>query len=177
MDYYKNIDHFCHPNPKRRTEGINYDFIDESDYEEPVTLDAFKDYASIDGDSYDAEIETILTGARIACENYLQRSLGLRTVQFSAMYVTNEWALAWSPYEPVDELFNNILLTGGEKFSIELETTDKLGKNQSIQLAIMKQAKFEYDNREKFVGGGQEITHLQDEVKSLLKPFKFYSAI
>ena len=75
MDYYKNADHCDFGLPRYNcgpvVAGIQYSFIDEDDYEEPVTLEGFKDHAYIDSETDDNLLELYLKAARIDVENYL----------------------------------------------------------------------------------------------------------
>ena len=84
MNYDQNVDLLALNTVPFKLKGISYSFIDESEYDEPVKLDDFKDYAGIDWQIDDFTVSKLLKSSRIATENYLNKSLGKRTVLFKA---------------------------------------------------------------------------------------------
>ncbi len=173
MDYDKNIDQLyeyglpkynCYP----VLSGLQYSFTDESEYVEPWDLEEFKDHAYIDADTDDNLLELYLKSARIDIENYLQRSLGVRTITLLAMRLPKNYKLPWGPVESVSTtgftLFGDILKEGGTDVTIEYETNASL-VNDSIKQAIYKQAFNYYENRG--VAGP-----IPNEVKMILAPYR-----
>lgn len=180
MDYFNNSDILddTFGLPRYQTypvlSGLQYTFTDESEYVEPWDLEEFKDHAYIDADTDDNLLSLYLKSARIDVENYLQRSLGVRTITLLAMRLPKNYKLPWGPVESVSTtgftLFGDILKEGGEEVTVEYVTNDSL-VNDSIRQAIYKQAFNYYENRDKykdpkFAGG------LIDEVKMILAPYR-----
>ena len=170
MDYYRNADHCPEPETLRsRTTGIKYTF-DDTNYVEPVTVEEFKDYASIDDSTDDLLIGTFVKSARRHVENYLQKSLGVRLVKFTALYVADNFPLMYGDYDENEALFNNTLLKGGSEFSITLSTNAN-ALTDEIKNAIMMQALHLYTNRERLLAEGNTSTYF-DGFKLMLQPYK-----
>lgn len=150
--------------------GLQVNFIDESDYVEPVTLEEFKDHAYIDADTDDNLLDLYLKAARIDVENYLQRSLGIRTIQLLAQRLPKNYRLPWSPVESIEgtdfTLFGDILKEGGTDVTIEYVTNASL-VNDSIKQAIYKQAFSYYENRDANQG-----IELESVVKMILSKYR-----
>ena len=171
MDYYLNADKLCHdriPYGRKRTTGIKYTF-DDTGYVEPVSVDDFKDYASIDSATDDLLIATFVKAARRSVEAYLQKSLGVRLVKFTALYVADGFKLMYGDYDEHPDLFDNTLKKGGEEFIITL-TTNANALNDDIKIHILKQAMHLYDNRDRYMEGGN--VSLVDGFKQGLQPYK-----
>lgn len=173
MDFDKNIDQLCNFGLPRydtypATSGLQISFIDETEYEEPVTVLEFKDHAYIDADTDDNLLELYLKAARIDVENYLQKSLGVRTIQLLAQRLPNNYRLPWGPVESVDTAdytnFGDILIEGGTDLTIEYTTNASL-VNDSIKQAIYKRAFDYYENR----GSAGQMPNV---VQMILNPFR-----
>lgn len=172
MDYYKNADYceFGLPsyNCSPAVSGLQVNFINEDDYEEPVTMEGFKDHSYIDTETDDNLLELYLKAARIDVENYLQRSLGIRTIQLLAQRLPDNYKLPWGPVESVDTadytLFGDILKEGGLDVNIEYTTNASL-VNSSIKQAIYKRAFDYYENR-------GSAGPMPDIVKIILNPYR-----
>lgn len=174
MDYYNNSDLLCNEfglpryNTYPSTSGLQVTFIDEEDYEEPVTVEEFKDHAYIDADTDDNLLELYLKAARIDVENYLQKSLGIRTVQLLAQRLPKDYRLPWGPVESVETagftLFGDILKEGGADVTVEYVTNAGL-VNDSIRQAIYKRAFDYYENR-------GSAGPMPDIVKIILNPYR-----
>lgn len=174
MDYYNNSDLLCNEfglpryNTYPSTSGLQISFIDESEYDEPVTVEDFKDHAYIDADTDDNLLEMYLKAARIDVENYLQKSLGIRTVQLLAQRLPKDYRLPWGPVESVETagftLFGDILKEGGTDVTVEYVTNEGL-VNDSIRQAIYKRAFDYYENR-------GSAGPMPDIVKIILNPYR-----
>lgn len=177
MDFYKNADIQETSGLPRyglsdRVSGLQFQF-DDSYYIEPWDIDDFKDFARIDGDTDDNLLALFLKSARITVEQYLQKSLGVRTVLLFAQKLPKNYLLPWGPVDTIITegftKFGDILKEGGEDVELEYTTSGLI--NDTILTAIYKQAFSLYENRDrykdpKFAGG------LVDEVRMLLAPFK-----
>lgn len=180
MDYYKNIDQIWDVTglptyqDSCRVSGLQVTFTSETNYVEPYDIDEFKEFAKIDFATDDALISLFLKSARIDVENHLQKSLGIRTINLTALKLPINYVLPFGPVNVVTTAnFTNvgdILKEGGEDVSINYTTKATL-VNNSIKQAIYKQAYHYYENRDKFAqqeyAGG-----LIDEVKMILRPYK-----
>ena len=178
MDYYKNADYCefglpsynCHP----VTSGLQYSFIDEDNYVEPWNLQEFKDHGYIDADTDDNLISLYLKAARIDVENYLQKSLGIRTIQLLALRLPKNYRIPWGPVESIATagftLFGDILKEGGEDVTIEYTTNASL-VTDSIKQAIYKQAFNYYENRDSNLMTNQG-TSLESVTKAILNPYR-----
>lgn len=172
MDYYRNADYCefglprydCNPS----TSGLQYSFTDESEYDEPVTIEDFKNHAYIDADTDDNLLELYLKAARIDVENYLQQSLGIRTITLLALRLPKNYRLPWGPVESIDTagytLFGDILKEGGTDVEIEYTTNASL-VNDSIRQAIYKRGFDYYENR-------GSAGPMPDIVKMILNPYR-----
>lgn len=169
MDYYKNVDHFpCSTKISRRLRGINYKFVSEDDYVEPVSVGDFKQYAYIDFATDDTLVPELLKSTRIQAEQYLRKSLGVRTVLFTALECPDETKMMWGPVaDGQDGFFGDILLEGGFKVSKEFVTDASL-VNEDIKVAIMAQALYVYQNRDRF----RERLGFHDTFKEKLNPYR-----
>lgn len=154
-DFDKNIDQLCEWGlPRYNTypalSGLQISFIDESEYVEPVTVLEFKDHAYIDEATDDNLLALYLKAARIDVENYLQKSLGIRTVQLLAQRLPKNYRLPWGPIETIDTAdytnFGDILIEGGTDLTIDYTTNASL-VNDSTKQAIYKRAFDYYENR------------------------------
>jgi hypothetical protein len=173
MDFDKNIDQLYEWGlPRYDTypvlKGLQYSFTDESEYVEPVTVEEFKDHAYIDADTDDNLLELYLKAARINVENYLQKSLGIRTITLLAQRLPKDYRLPWGPVETVSTsgftLFGDILIEGGENVTVEYVTNASL-VNDSIKTAIYKRAFDYYENR-------GSSGPMPDIVKMILNPYR-----
>jgi len=174
-DYEKNIDQlseFLLPSYQNsnRASGLDVSFVDESEYVEPYSLDEFKDHAQIDFATDDNLLELYLKAARIDVENYLQKSLGIRTVNLLALTLPKNYRLPFGPVDSISTIgfsnFGDLLVEGGENINIEYVTKVTL-VNDSIKQSIYKQAYNYYENR-----NSNEPTQMDSIVKVILNPYK-----
>lgn len=174
-DFDKNIDQICNFGLPRydtypATSGLQISFIDETEYEEPVTVLEFKDHAYIDDATDDNLLALYLKAARIDVENYLQKSLGIRTVQLLAQRLPKNYRLPWGPVEAIDTAdytnFGDILIEGGTDLTIEYTTNASL-VNDSIKVAIYQTAFNIYEVR-----SGRPEKYPDSMIKASLSPFR-----
>ena len=175
MDFDKNIDQindFGLPkyDTYPATSGLQYSFISETSYVEPWSLVDFKDHGYIDTDTDDNLLNLYLKAARIDVENYLQRSLGIRTIELLALRLPKNYRLPWGPVESITgtdfTLFGDILIEGGTDVTIEYTTNASL-VNDSIKQAIYKQAFNYYENRD-----SNQAPGLESVTKVILSPYR-----
>ena len=150
--------------------GLQVTFTDEEFYVEPYDIEDFKDYAKIDFDTDDNLIELFLKSARQNIEQYLQKSLGIRTISLIALHLPKNFKLPFGPIEAMItegfNLFGDLLKEGGKDIEIEYESNASLVNDAIIQ-AIYRQAYHYYENRENDLKAD-----LVSEVKLLINPYK-----
>lgn len=171
MDYYKNADKLCYDRPiHRRLRGISYKVVSEADFVEPVTVEEFKQYAYIDFATDDTLIAQIIKQARQQAETYLQKSLGVKTIQMTAVECPNNFHVAHGPVATDARFTGDILKEGGFDLSITFETDASL-VNEDIKFAIMGQAFYIYQNRDRFKQDSS-IVNVHDGFKEKLAPYR-----
>lgn len=175
MNYDQNADILYSVRPPYKLKGISYQFTDETNYCEPVSLDEFKDYAGIDWQIDDFLVAKLLTSARVATEKYLLKSLGVRTVVFKAQECYENYELSWGPVEEVITegftVFSGLLVEGGENIEVEFITNASF-VNESIKEAIMMKAMDSFNNRGRYLSRYRETGQLVDRWRELLKPYR-----
>lgn len=174
MDYFNNSDLINPKTTPSRASGVQIFFSDESEFAEPWDIHEFKQFAKIDFATDDNLISAFLLSARQLVEQYLQQSLGVRTIKLLALELPKNYRL---PFGPVDEivtegftLFGDLLKEGGKYIEIEYTTSDML-VNENIKNAIYRQALHNYENRGKYLEP-KFASGLIDEVKLILQPYK-----
>ena len=178
MDFDKNADYYDDRNNPLayKIKGLSYKFTSEASYVEPVSLADMKNYGLIDFATDDTILSQFITSARQQAEKYLQQSLGIRTVQFKALECPKNYRLAWGPIASITTenftAFGDILKEGGKEITVTY-TTDSSLVNDDIKIAICIQALHLYQNRERFFGGGQEISSFVDGFKEKLNPYRY----
>lgn len=177
MDYFRNFDLLCNDLPTScypAISGLQISVIDESNYVEPVSVEEFKAHGYIDTDTDDSLLDLYLKAARIDVENYLQKSLGIRTIRLMALKLPTNYRLPWGPVETIVSSgftnFGNILIEGGTDVTVEYTTNASL-VNDSIKGAIYKQCFNYYENRDSNVMTTQG-TSLESVTKVILNPYK-----
>lgn len=174
-DFDKNIDQLCDfglpkYNTYPATSGLQISFVDEASYVEPVTVAELKDHAYIDAETDDNLLALYLKAARIDVENYLQKSLGVRTIQLLAQRLPKNYRLPWGPVDYIDSddltLFGDILIEGGTDLTIDYTTNASL-VNDSIKVAIYQTAFNIYEDR-----AGREPKYPDSLIKASLEPFR-----
>ena len=158
-----------------------YTVVDSSNFVEPITLDEFKAFASIDFDTDDLLIDNFMRAARVQSEAYLQRSLGVRTVRFRALECPNNYYLSWGMLDESSvigdyEVVGDYLVTGGKDIDITYTSTDEL-VNEETKQGVLILALQLYDNRDRFLSRERETGDLVDLWKEKLKPYKKMSSI
>ena len=150
--------------------GLQVTFTSEEDYVEPYDLEDFKDYSRIDFDTDDNLIELFLKSARQNIEQYLQKSLGIRTINLIALNLPKNYKLPFGPIESITtegyNLFGDLLKEGGKEINITYVSNASL-VNEAIKQAIYRQAYHYYENRE-----ANTKPDLLNEVKLLVNPYK-----
>ena len=132
-------------------------------------VEEFKDHGYIDCDTDNNLIAMYLTAARIDVENYLQKSLGARTVQIKAISLSDNFMLPWGPVDEAitdHELFGDILRKGGRDITVAYTTNATL-VNDSIKNAIYKHAFNYYENRD-----SNQSAELDSVTKKILSPYR-----
>lgn len=171
-NYDKNED-YIEPVKPKTLRGISYTIISEASFVEPVTVAEFKLYAFIDFATDDTEIASLIKSSRQQAERYLQKSLGVKTIQFKALECPENYHLLYGPVDTISTAgftnFGDLLIDGGDKITVEYTTTAG-AVNEDIKEAIMAQAYYRYENRSRFMD--QSIVNLQDAFKEKLKPYR-----
>lgn len=175
MNYDQNADILHYARTPHKLKGIQYKFTDETNYCEPVSLDEFKDYAGIDWQIDDFLVSKLLTSARVATEKYLLKSLGVRTVLFTAQECYENYPLSWVPVEevvtPGFSVFSNLLVEGGKDIEVEFITNASF-VDETIKEAIMMKAMDSFNNRGRYLTRYRETGELVDRWKDLLRPYR-----
>lgn len=150
--------------------GLQLSILSESDYVEPWNLEEFKDHAKIDFATDDNLLNLYLKSARIDVEQYLQRSLGIRSIRLIALRLPKNYRLPFGPVEEITTsgytLFGDIVKEGGEEVTIDYTTNESL-VNDSIKQAIYKQAFNYYENRD-----SNQPVEMDSIVKKILSPYR-----
>src|SRR5690606_17853393 len=172
MDYYKNADKLCHEYPRhRRLRGVSYKVISEDDFVEPVTAGEFKQYAYIDFATDDTLLPSILKASRQQAEKWLQKSLGIKTIRLMALECPDNFHVMYGPVADGDaRFFGDILKEGGFNLSIDFVTDASL-VNDDIKQAIMAQAFYIYQNRDRF-RADSSVVNVHDTFKEKLAPYR-----
>lgn len=138
---------------------------------EPVTVEEFKQYAYIDFATDDTLIGSIVKQARQQAETYLQKSLGVKTIQMTAIECPDNFHVAHGPVADGDDrFFGDILKDGGFDFTLDFETDASL-VNEDIKFAIMGQAFYIYQNRDRFKQDSS-VVNVHDGFKEKLAPYR-----
>jgi hypothetical protein len=150
--------------------GVQVTFTSEANYVEPYNVEDFKDYARIDFDTDDNLIALFLKSARINIEQYLQKSLGVRTIRLLALHLPKNYKLPYGPIQSITTagytLFGDLLKEDGKDIDITYITNASL-VNDAITQAIYRQAYHYYEYREE-----SSKPNLLNEVKLLVNPYK-----
>lgn len=171
MDYYKNADKLYHDCPRhRRLRGISYKIVSEADFVEPVTVQEFKQYAYIDFATDDTLIGQIIKQARQQAETYLQKSLGVKTIQMTALECPDNFHVHYGPVSTDARFTGDILKEGGFDISITYVTDASL-VNEDIKFAIMAQAFYIYQNRDRF-RADSSVVNVHDGFKEKFAPYR-----
>lgn len=174
-DYYRNFDQlfdvaFPTYTTYPATAGLQVTVTDETSFVEPCTVLEFKLHGYIDTDTDDALLALYLKAARIDVENYLQKSLGIKTIQLMALRLPANYTLPLGPVASITTAgytkLGDILIEGGESVTIEYTTNASL-VNDSIKQAIYKQCFNYYENRD-----SNEPVALQSVTKVILNPYR-----
>lgn len=159
---------------------------------EPVGLTAVKNYIKVDFSDDDNVIESMITTARVWCENYISRDIVVKQREYYLPKTNGIFDLPFGPVASIDEVkingsattayeslgFNNesIELNAGEsqKVIVKYTTagfTDANLNTQMIESAIKQLVSTYYDNRSEFeVGVG--INKIPTGVTTILSSLK-----
>ena len=182
MDYFNNSDLLCgNTQTPYKLKRPLYTVLDVANFVEPVTVDEFKEFASIDFDTDDLQISQFITASRIQCESFLQRSLGERTVRFRALECPHNYFLSWGEVdEPTVigdyEVVGDYLVKGGKSIDLIFTSTDGLVNEQTKQGVLILALQL-YDKRDRFLSRERETGELVDLWREKLKPYKKMSSI
>lgn len=172
MDYYKNIDHFQLP-PDRSATGVNYTVITDL-INEPVDIDFFKEHARIDFDTDDNLVAAYIKASRQELEKWSQLSFGVKTIALSALTLPRNYKLMYGKVDtiltPNYTHFHGILREGGTNVVLEFTTLDWI--DETIKIAICRNAAALYMNRENYVSSEMSAQALQNEAKTMLNPYR-----
>lgn len=150
--------------------GLQVTPISEANYVEPYNIEDFKDYAQIDFDTDDNLIALFLKSARQNIEQYMQKSLGIKTIRLIALHLPKNYKLPYGPIESITtagyNLFGDLLKEGGKDIDITYVTNASL-VNDAIEQAIYRQAYHYYEYRE-----ASSKPDLLSEVKLLVNPYR-----
>jgi hypothetical protein len=150
--------------------GLQVTFTSEANYVEPYNVEDFKDYARIDFDTDDNLIALFLKSARQNIEQYMQKSLGIRTINLIALHLPKNYKLPYGPIQSITTagytLFGDLLKEGGKDINITYVTNASL-VNDAIKQAIYRQAYHYYEYRE-----ANSKPDLLSEVKLLVNPYR-----
>lgn len=155
--------------------GLSYTTLSEVDYVEPVGVSEFKQFAGIDFDTDDTLVSSFVKMARIQTEQYLKKSLGVRTVRFSAISCQKEFRLDWLPLGSIITagftIDNGYLLEGGENIVVDYISSADL-VSEDIKIAIMIRAFETYQDRNRYKSRVRETGSAIDRWKEILFPYK-----
>lgn len=173
MDFYKNIDYLdCVNGSDTSAKGIQYSVITDLAVE-PVTLDFFKDHARIDFDTDDTLASVYLKAARQELERWSQLSFGVKTMRLTALQLPKNYRLMFGKVDTVTTTgytnVGDILKEGGKDLTIEYTTLDWI--DDAIRIAICRYAAGLYINRETVTESKFAASTLQDEAKTMIKPY------
>src|SRR5690606_13496610 len=140
------------------------------DFVEPVTVEEFKQYAYIDFATDDTLISQIIKQARQQAETHLQKSLGVKTIQMTALECPDNFHVAHGPVATDARFSGDILKEGGFDISITYVTDASL-VNEDIKFAIMAQAFYIYQNRDRF-RADSIVGNVHDGFKEKLAPYR-----
>lgn len=172
-DFYKNYDQIKTQEDCPAT-GIQYTIDTDTPLgSEPVDIDFFKKHARIDFDTDDELVQAYITAARIALEQYAQKSFGPKTMIITAEYLPPKWRLMYGPVDAIATAdFTNvkdILQEGGA--DIEVEYTSLGLVNDDIRIAICRYAAGLYTFRENVVDSKIVPQMEFDAAKAMIKPY------
>jgi hypothetical protein len=115
-------------------------------------------------------IALFLKSARQNIEQYMQKSLGVRTINLIALHLPKNYKLPYGPIQSITTagytLFGDLLKEGGKDINITYVTNASL-VNDAIKQAIYRQAYHYYEYRE-----ANSKPDLLSEVKLLVNPYR-----
>lgn len=174
-NFDSNEDILFTPSFEYKNLGFWYETVSETEYVEPVSLADLKSFADVDYSADDTILTAILKRSRIQTEKFLKRSLGIRTVKFSAIECKPYTRLQWTPVAEVltagYTVKNEYLVEGGKDVEVEFKT-DASFMNDDIKFAILILATDLYNNRERFLSRYRETGQLVDKWRDALKPYR-----
>jgi len=148
MDYYKNVDHFCHNTESRTAKAVEYHVLEDL-LTEPIGIIEVKEHLRVDYNNDDNLIKLYITAARQYLERYTQRSFGVKRFSFQALSIPDNYKLMYGPINEVFDRdnFGDTIINGGDRVSFEFTTKDTL-INDNIRNAIAMEAANRYMIRE-----------------------------
>lgn len=175
MDYYKNIDTLSTDNSGQpyKAKGVQYRVVTDL-ASEPVDIDFFKSHARIDFDTDDALVSSYLKAARQELERWSQLSFGVKTIGLTALELPENYYMMFGKVDTITTAdFTNIgdiLKEGGTDINIEFTTLDWI--DETIKIAICRQATSLYINRENVTDTQFSSQSLQNEAKTMLQSYR-----
>jgi hypothetical protein len=172
MDYYRNFDKLdCHTELNGSASGVQYYVVSDL-YNEPVSLEFFKEHARIDFDTDDTLATAYISAARIHLEQKSQLSFGIKTIGLTALNLPKNYKLM---YGPVNEITTEGYTNVGDIFKeggkdVDLEFITKGINSDLVRVAICRYAAGLYISRENVIDTKFSAQQLQDEAWTMIKP-------
>lgn len=172
-DYYKNSDYLGCINENTLTaRGVQYNVVTDL-ATEPVTLEFFKQSARIDFDTDDTLCASYIKAARQYLEQWSQLSFGIKTIRLTALELPKNYRLMFGKVNTITTAnFTNvgdILKEGGNDIDIQFTTLDWI--DDTIRIAICRQAASFYINRETITDTKFSSSVLENEAKAMIRPY------
>ncbi|AGO48497.1 head-tail connector protein [Cellulophaga phage phi18:2] len=175
MDYSKNADKWEDCSSPQTISGTTYEVVTDL-ATEPVDLEFFKEHARIDFDTDDTLAQKYLKAARIQLEQWSMLSFGVKTIEFSALEVCDNYKIMFGPVDEITTAgfsnFKDNLTKGGKKVVFEYTTKNTLSLDENVQIAICRYAAGLYMNRENVIDSKLSSTALIDQAKLMLEPYR-----
>lgn len=152
---------------------------------EIVTLQEVKDYVRIDTSADDTIIETMITAARIWCENYIGKDIVAKNRTFYLEEVDLRFTLPFAPIASITSVTSKEVAVGYNTYGlddtiIEIKSlpADEVKvtyittglTHPIIKKAILQLVATYYDNRSDYIEGN--ITETPTSTKNTLQSFK-----
>lgn len=174
MDYFKNVDHLdCYPYNCRIAKGVQYTVVADLAVE-PVDVPFFKSHARIDFATDDSLVAVYIKAARQELEQWAQLSFGVKTIGLTALELPDNYRLMFGRVNTVTTAgytnVGDILKEGGTDIDIQFTTIGTI--NDTIRVAICRQAASFYINRENVKDSKFSADVLANEAKMMIQPFK-----
>lgn len=176
-DDFNTTDNHAHPwADKSAPAGVQYTFTPLASLPTGIDVNTFKAHAKIDYTEEDTLLALYLKAAVNWAEKYMQKSLGVRTVSVSAIYLPAKSRLL---YGPVDGITTTGYTNTGDLLNedirnaeIQYTTKADLATDPTIQVAIYRYATGLYLEREDRVETKYASDQEKSEAKKMLSRYK-----